>query len=394
MPDKISFSKRVIETLSAPSTGRIYIYDAKQANLCLCVTANRIRTWYWYGRVDGRPERIKIGRFPDVTVENARKAAAGYGGERAKGINPKRKRSTTTLQALFDYWLADAKLRKKTWEADEATWEYHFVGLRNRRLNTITTGDVARWHADIGKRRGTYIANRARALLSSVYGKAREFGFPGENPCRDVKRFREESRERFLLPDEMPPFFRAIAAEPPLWRDFWLLCLFTGARRGNVASMKWAEIDLSRGVWYLAGQRTKNGLPLAIVLPPQAVEILEARREAEPEAEWVFISAHTGGHIVDPRKSWRRILATAEIVNLRPHDLRRSLGSWQAMAGASLQIVGQSLGHRDPKATAVYSRLLMEPVRASVNGAVVKMIEASQPAKPKVKKGARHGKAK
>jgi integrase len=82
-------------------------------------------------------------------------------------------------------------------------------------------------------------------------------------------------------------------------------------------------------------------------------------------------------HVVDPRKSWARVLKRSGIADLRPHDLRRSLGSWQAIAGASLQVIGASLGHKDPKATAVYSRLLVDPIRTSVNGAVQSMLEAA-----------------
>jgi integrase len=134
--------------------------------------------------------------------------------------------------------------------------------------------------------------------------------------------------------------------------------------------MAWRDIDLAAAVWYLAGQTTKNKLPMAVVLPPPAVGILEHRRDGSP---WVFPADTAAGHIVDPRKSWARVVKRAGISDLRPHDLRRSLGSWQAIAGASLQIVGASLGHRDPKATAVYARLLLDPVRTSVNQAVANM---------------------
>jgi integrase len=147
----------------------------------------------------------------------------------------------------------------------------------------------------------------------------------------------------------MRPFFEALKAEPPHWRDFWLLALFTGARRGNVISMAWADLDLGQGISYLAGQQMKNGLPQVIVLPPPAVATLQARHEESSSADYVFPSESGGGHIIDPRKSWARVLKSAGVENLRPHDLRRSLGSWQAIAGASLQIIGQSLGHRDPE---------------------------------------------
>jgi len=77
----------------------------------------------------------------------------------------------------------------------------------------------------------------------------------------------------------------------------------------------------------------------------------------------------------------------AGLTNLRPHDPRRSLGPWQAIAGSSLQIIGASLGHGDHKSTQVYSRLLMDPVRVSVSGAVQAMLTAGeQPAeKPKTR---------
>jgi integrase len=124
---------------------------------------------------------------------------------------------------------------------------------------------------------------------------------------------------------------------------------------------------------------TKNGLPLAVVLVPPAVAVLQSRSESqEAPTAWVFPADTRSGHISDPRKSWARVLQRSGIEALRPHDLRRSLGSWQAIAGASLQIVGASLGHRDPKATAVYARLQLDPVRASVHGAVENMLTAGQ----------------
>jgi len=139
--------------------------------------------------------------------------------------------------------------------------------------------------------------------------------------------------------------------------------------------MAWRDLDLERGIWLLPGEVMKNGLPVAIVLPPPAVVVLEARKPHTNGSPWVFPGDTATGHVMDPRKSWARVVKRAGIDNLRPHDLRRSLGSWQAIAGASLQIIGASLGHKDPKATAVYARLQLDPVRASVNGAVDAMVQ-------------------
>ena len=59
------------------------------------------------------------------------------------------------------------------------------------------------------------------------------------------------------------------------------------------------------------------------------------------------------------------------------HDLRRTLGSWQARTGASLAIIGKSLNHKSQQATAIYARLDLDPVRQSVNTATAAMFEAA-----------------
>jgi len=82
------------------------------------------------------------------------------------------------------------------------------------------------------------------------------------------------------------------------------------------------------------------------------------------------------GHLVNPKRGWNRILERAGIDDLRIHDLRRTLGSWQAKTGASLVTIGKSLNHKNPSTTAIYARLDLDPVRKSVNTATSAMMEA------------------
>lgn len=63
--------------------------------------------------------------------------------------------------------------------------------------------------------------------------------------------------------------------------------------------------------------------------------------------------------------------------DIRIHDLRRSLGSWQAVTGASGYIIGKSLGHKSQQATAIYARLNLDPVRESVERATEAMMAAA-----------------
>ena len=83
----------------------------------------------------------------------------------------------------------------------------------------------------------------------------------------------------------------------------------------------------------------------------------------------MFEGSGASGHLADPKKAWMRILKEAGIENLRIHDLRRTLGSYQAATGANGYIIGKSLGHRSQQSTAIYARLNLDPVRESVNKA-------------------------
>ena len=91
----------------------------------------------------------------------------------------------------------------------------------------------------------------------------------------------------------------------------------------------------------------------------------------------LFFPVRAGpGHLAEPKKGWQRILARAAIADLRIHDLRRTLGSWQAKQGASLAIIGKSLSHKNQNTTAIYARLDLDPVRDSVNTATTAMMAA------------------
>ncbi|MCG2683974.1 MAG: tyrosine-type recombinase/integrase, partial [Planctomycetales bacterium] len=74
--------------------------------------------------------------------------------------------------------------------------------------------------------------------------------------------------------------------------------------------------------------------------------------------------------------AWKRIIERAGLVDVRPHDLRRSLGSWMAITGAGLPIVGKMLGHSQPNTTAIYARLSVDPVRAAAEAATTAMLAA------------------
>jgi integrase len=138
--------------------------------------------------------------------------------------------------------------------------------------------------------------------------------------------------------------------------------------------MQWKDVNLKSGEWYI--KETKNRVPQTITLSPEALDVLRNRKPSHP-ATFVFPGEGKSGHLVEPKRGWYRILERAGIDDLRIHDLRRTLGSWQAKTGASLVTIGKSLNHKNPSTTAIYARLDLDPVRESVNTATRAMMAAA-----------------
>jgi len=382
----IKFTKKAIDDIVSPPEGkRTYVYDTLTRGLCIGVTPRGTKSFYLYRKIEGRADRIRIGPYPDLTIEAARCKAAEYNAMIANGINPRDEirgsRKEWTLDRLFrEYIDRNVTPYRKPKTAENYTHQFnrYLRRWKTRRISAIKRSQIQSRHAQIGRDHGPYIANRVLALLSAMYGKAIAWeAYKGENPAKGVQKFREKSRDRFIQADELPRFFQALSEEENVTaRECILLCLLTGARRGNVQAMRWEELDLNRGTWRIPD--TKSGEDITIPLVPLAQEILGTRREAAEESPWVFPGRFKDVHIKELRFAWIRILKRAEIENLRLHDLRRTMGSWQAAQGASLTIIGKSLGHKSPGSTSIYSRLNLDPVRESMDRAASAILIAAE----------------
>jgi integrase len=375
---EINFTKAALTGAAPAAKGkRDYYYDGKEKGLVLAVTPAGGKSFYLYKRIDGRPERLLLGKFPDLTVENARKLAASAKGEIAMGENPqKAKRSIRdemTFGALFtEYLEKHSKVHKRSWAYDEREVNKFLKHWFKRKISSIEKPEVERLHAKVGKDNGLYQANRLLERIRSIFSKATDWGWDGVNPATGIKKYREKSRDRFLQPEELPRFFEALSNEPnEAARDFFMMSLLAGARKSNTLAMRWDEISFHGETWRIA--LTKNDDPQIVHLSPQAMEILKERK-LHSLSPWVFPGGGASGHLADPKKAWMRILKEAGIADLRIHDLRRTLGSWQAATGANSYIRGKSLGHRSQQSTAVYARLNLDPVRDSVNKATDAML--------------------
>lgn len=382
LPRKIKFTVTALARIKCPpGRDRAIVYDATTATLAFCVTAKGAKAFYLVRRVLGRPNRIRIGG-PEMTIEQARKAAAIMNGEIAKGENPvelrRARRKVATLGALWqDYQTNHLKpnCSKRTDVSDESRYETCLAGWAGRNLLSITESEVQALHAKLARERGHVTANRAVQLLRRMYFYAKLKDH--YNPAfKAVTMFDEPKRKRFVQSNELPKLFAALNAEEtnPLIRDFIYLALYTGARRSNVLAMRDSEIDLTTQTWTIPAEKSKNGDALTIPLCEPALKIIE-RRMGHPSG-FILPSHGKSGHLEEPKATWVDVLSRAGLSDIRIHDLRRTFGSFQAGLNASLPIIGRSLGHKSTGATAIYARVDLEPVRASVTAAVNAIIAA------------------
>jgi integrase len=382
-PHRFHFTERRVAALAPPKNAtRAYYYDDEVRGLTVAVSRGGKKIYLLYRFVNSRPERITIAPCGDLSVQKARARAMAMNTAIVQGNNPaadrRALRDEATIGELFrkflDEW-AKPNLREKTWSNYRSMFT-HLHAWELRKISSVRRADVIQLHAHLGNTIGKIQANRIVELLCAMYNRARkDWEFEGNNPATGIA-FKERKRKRYIDGSELPAFFKSLAEElNSTIRDYILISLLTGARRSNVEAMEWTEINWRTAVWTIPAKNAKSDEDISVVLTPVVVNVLE-RRKASSLSPWVFPGSGRTGHLVEPKTAWKRILARAGLTNLRLHDLRRTLGSWQAATGASLPIIGKSLGHESLEATRVYAQLNLDPVRESVNRAQQAMLLA------------------
>jgi len=369
MKPAMRLSHTILDSL-APEPKRYSIRDTEARGLSVTVTPLGHKSFSWVGRSQGKPCRKTLGDYPTLALDRARKMARRILGDVSEGkpaVVHVIEDTALTLEDVFEWWHRNhATLKTKDPAKIRRMFDNSFAGWRPYAMDELTGAMVQEKHTDIAETRGKFAANEAMKLLRQVINCAIDkLNWRGTNPTNGLHRFERQSRERYLLEDEMPAFFQAVnGLRSPVTRDMVMMCLWTGARRGNVAAMRWSEIV--KDVWVIPGDKAKKKKPISVVLVPQALAILTRRRNDNP---FVFPSRSKSGHYSWPKAAWASVIARSGLTNLRMHDLRRTLGSWQATAGVSEIIIGKSLGHTSSESTKVYTRMQLAVVRKAVTDA-------------------------
>ena len=411
----VPLTKTVVD--AAEKAGKRYhIWDSEYAGFGLRVEPTGVKTFIAKYRANGGGRTatqrvVTIGRFGTVTADQARKQAKKILGGAAVGDDPaaeiQAKRREMKMSALIDLYeekgcviqrgkRQGGPMKARTKSYTLARLRHHVVPLLgHRRASEINAGDIEAFVADVtagktasdekvGPRKRVIVRGGAGAArkvvrdLSAVFSFARRNEIVSRNPCDAAAvRKTDNQNDRFLTLEEVT---RLGAALDELEEEgvnlkalniarLWAL---TGCRRDEIAGLKWLEVNFEEGLLELDHSKTGKSIrPLAAA----ALALLKSINRQDG-SDFVFPAERGDGHYQGMKGVWSKAIEKAELPGVTPHTLRHTMGSTSISMGEALALTGAILGHANPRSTAIYAHVQVEPSRRAANRVTKKIANA------------------
>ncbi|MBD1401660.1 tyrosine-type recombinase/integrase [Pelovirga terrestris] len=366
---RFPFTKKALEALppqDPDSVSREAEYsDSDCIGLKLRVSKGGRKFFQHRYRYLGRKKCLTLGEFPHVSLQEARKMVSEHKALLARTIDPSEERQQKQLHLTFaqftdQMYLPHAMSHKRTWKNDQYALNARILpALGKYRLSSITARDITLFHSQVKEKTSATSANHYLILVKRMFNLSVMWGLLEKSPATGLEKFKQPPlRERYLEPEELPRFLKALEEqdEDQLSVAAIKLLLFTGCRKNEILSLQWHQVRLEEGMVFLP--LTKNGRSRTVILNTKAMEVMRelARNNS---SDYVFPSraGTRKGYIYDLRKPFEKVCDAAGISGLRVHDLRHSFASIAIASGASLYDVQKLLGHSDPSMTQRYAHL-------------------------------------
>jgi integrase len=375
----VTLTARYLDLLK-PQRTRYEVFDTIVPGFAIRVTPLGHKSFTLYYRHHGRLRRVGLGRYPDVLLADARKAATQERGRIFDGADPaeekKADRATDgdTVQALYERYRAHKEKMLRSWSEVRRILEREVLSAWcHRRVADIRRRDI-RELVERKARTSPIQANRVLERISALFTFAVEQDWIESNPAWRIRKpGRERSRDRVLTRDEVRELWPALheteaknadgTPKPRLSQtlnDMLVVMLLTAQRRGEVCTMRWQDLDLVTGWWLIPAESSKNGDPHRVPLTPMALEILDRRSSAANRDDLYVFSNHRHTCVGDRAKKAAAILCKGGVsFQFRAHDLRRTAASYMGEAGVDRFHIAHVLNHRSVThntVTAIYDR--------------------------------------
>lgn len=357
--------------------------------------------------VNNRQRFYTIGQWSGaLTAAQAREEAEILRGKIRAGIDPmaekQKNQAIPLLKTAFEKYLeeVEAKRSKRTYREYKRLFEKIInKEIGSYQLNAVAREDIARIHNKMSKT--PYQANRILAVLSSFFGWCikRSHKTEGENPCTYIEKYTEKPRERFLSEEEFlrlgkalneyedqfryirPPTHQKKVAETTIntttsyITSAIRLLIFTGARKEEILSLKWSDVNFEKKYIHLNESKTGQG---TIYLSAPALQILSElpRINGNP---YVICGRNEGEHLVNIKDAWSIIRKSANLEDVRIHDLRHSYASAAVTSGHHLKVIGSLLRHKNTSTTERYAHVSNNPLQTANESISQRILDAMTP---------------
>lgn len=371
MPRK-KLSDRGIRSLKASRSGQVDYWDSLTPGFGIRVGHGGRKSFIVGTRIDGRFRRFTLKpSFPALSLADARGQTAKIIQDAQRGIDPAeakaqerrsaQERRRNTFGAVAADFMRDhaAKLRTRGEMQRKLDVELlpHWA---DRPIASITRGDIKSLLREKA-RQSTSSADRLLPLISKIFAWALEEEIITASPAVRLRRHGEAvERERTLTPEEIRILWEAFGRVGYPFGSLFRFSLVTAQRRGEVAGMKWDEIDDDG--WHLPNARAKSGSGHRVPLSSLAREILH---DVPCVGDYVFTAR--GGLLSGWSKARARVdsFCKTSVTDWRIHDLRRSAATQMRSLGVDRLVVSKILNHSESGVTKVYDRYAADPEKAA-----------------------------
>ena len=382
-------SDKVVRSLEPPVKGYAIHYDSEVGGFGVRVTAGGVKTFIISYRTKdtGRSRRKTIGRYPTWTVLHARNEAKALKQRVDRGEDPQgalqEVRRAPTVNDLIERYYEHRHFRRKAPSSQQndkriiAQWIRPELG--RMRVAEVRRRDARQMHHKISERTPVR-ANRVLAVLSKMMSLAiTDLEWRSDNPVRGIERNQEIARQRYLSTEEIARLIEALDRYPrQSAANAVRFLLLTGARRAEVMQMTWDQVDFGEGRWTKPSAHTKQKKEHRVPLSPPALQMLAQIKDTS-DGDCIFPGRKPSSPIQQLRSVWDWVSREAGIEHANLHDLRHTYASLLASSGLSLPIIGQLLGHTQPRTTARYAHLYDDPLREATGRVGVIVTAAKRP---------------
>jgi integrase len=332
-----------VAAIKPPTSGQDEHGDDLVTGLRLRVGKTGRKTWIVRTRAGAKQLNKTLGTYPTIGLGDAREQAKAFLLKVATDGPPVK---AHTFGELADEWLKKvAKPNNRSWRLQERRLEiYVLPHWKDRELPTIRRADVRDLVEAIT---GDVTPNRVLTLIKTLFRFAMKRDWIEASPAEGVdKPNTEQSRDRVLSMEEVAAVYRAAGLLGyPFGGMVKLLCL-TAQRRTEVASMRWADLDLKNATWTIPADRAKSGRAHLVPLSASAVEEVKATPKLG-DFVWTTDGENhaTGYSSMKDRLDKFIELADAKMADWTLHDIRRTVATHMVRLGVNETVVGRVLNH-------------------------------------------------